>query len=74
MATKEKFSSQMDSELWAKARKIAKEEGKQIQAILEEGVKAVIEDRESKKVRPEVMSHFKDSIKKNYELGRLLAQ
>lgn len=75
MATKDKkkFSSQMNSELFEKARKIAEVEGKLFQTILEEGIKKVIEDRESKGSL-ETMDHFKDSLKKNYELGKLLAQ
>ncbi len=74
MTSKQKFSSQMDPELLARAKQLAKAEGRLWQSILEEGVLKVLESRDAKKIRPETMTHFQDSLSKNQDLARLLAQ
>ena len=76
MATlkREKFSSQADPDLLAQMRKIANDDGRQFQAVLEDAFRAYIEGRSQRKVRPEVMSHFWASVEKNRRLGELLAQ
>ena len=76
MATlkREKFSSQVDPELLAGIRKIASDDGRQVQAVLEDAFRAYIEGRSQRKVRTEVMAHFWASVEKNRRLGELLAQ
>ena len=76
MATirREKFSSQVAPELLTKIRKIASDDGRQFQAVLEDALQAYIEGRSQRKVRPEVMAHFWASVEKNRRLGELLAQ
>ena len=76
MATpkREKFSSQVNPELLAAMRKIASDDGRQFQAVLEDAFRAYVEGRSQRKVRPEVMAHFWASVEKNYKLGKLLAQ
>ncbi len=76
MATpkREKFSSQVDPELLAGMRKIANDDGRQFQAVLEDALRTYIEGRSQRKVRPEVMAHFWASVEKNYRLGELLAR
>ena len=76
MATirREKFSSQVDPELLAQMRKIASDDGRQFQAVLEDAFHAYIEERSQKKVRPEVMAHARASMERNRELLELLAQ
>ena len=76
MATpkREKFSSQVDPELLAGMRKIASDEGRQLQAVLEDAFAAYIEGRAQRKVRPEVMAHARASMERNRELLELLAQ
>lgn len=44
-ADKEKFATQLDAELLATLRSVAKAEGRQIQAIVEEALKAHLADR-----------------------------
>ena len=72
-AKREKFSSQVDPELLAGMRKIASDDGRQFQAVLEDAFRAYIESR-SKKVRPEVMTHVRASMERNRGLLELLAQ
>jgi hypothetical protein len=76
MATlkREKFSSQVDPELLAAMRKIASDDGRQFQAVLEDAFRAYIEDHSQRKVRPEVMAHVRASVERNRELLELLAQ
>ena len=76
MATlkREKFSSQVDPELLASMRKIASDDGRQFQAVLEDAFRGYIESRSNRKVRPEVMAHARASIERNRELLELLAQ
>jgi len=42
---REKFATQVDANVFAAIRRIAKEEGRQLQAIVEEALKAHIEQR-----------------------------
>ena len=76
MATRkrERFSSQVDPELLAQMRQIASNDGRQLQAVLEDAFRAYIESREQRRIRPEVMAHARASIERNRELLELLAQ
>ena len=71
---REKFSSQVDSELLAGMREIASDVGRQLQAVLEDAFRAYIEGRSQGKVRPEVMAQVRASVERNRELLELLAQ
>ena len=73
-AKREKFSSQVDPELLAGIRRIATDDGRQFQAVLEDAFRAYIEGRSQRKVRPEVMAHARASMERNRELLELLAQ
>ena len=73
-AKREKFSSQVDPELLAGIRRIASDDGRQFQAVLEDAFRAYIEGRSQRKVRPEVMAHARASMERNRELLKLLAQ
>ena len=75
MATvREKFSSQASPELLARMREIARKEGRHFQAVLEDAMRDYIESNAQNKVRPEVMAHYRASVKKNRRLYELLAQ
>ena len=76
MATpkREKFSSQVDPELLTQIRKIASDDGRQFQAVLEDAIRVYIEGRSQRKVRPEVMAHFQASMEKNHRLLELFAK
>ena len=75
MATKrEKFSSQAAPELLSKMREIARSDGRHFQAVLEDAMITYIEGRESPNVRPEVMAHYRASVRRHRRLYELLAK
>ncbi len=74
IAPRKKFSSQADPELLAAMRQIARTDGRQFQAVLEDAMSHYIESRANQRVRPEVMAHFQASLEKNRRLGELLGK
>ncbi len=70
---REEFSSEIPTELLVGMRKIASDDGRQFQAVVEDAFRAYLESR-SRNVRPEVMAHFRASMEKNRRLMELLAQ
>ena len=73
ITTREKFSSQASPELLAGMRQIARQEGRQFQAVLEDAMRSYLDSKSQEKVRPEFMAHLRASIEKNRRLGELLA-
>lgn len=53
---REKFATQMDSVLLSDLRQMAKSEGRQIQALLEEAVQAFLEEKNGLKPAADVMA------------------
>jgi hypothetical protein len=74
MSTRVKFASQADPDVLADVRALAKEEGRQFQAVVEEALKEWVERKRSDQPRPEVVAHLKATIERNRELYRRLAQ
>lgn len=74
VTTREKFSSQAAPELLAGMRQIARTEGRQFQAVMEDAMRNYLETKTQEKVRPEVMAHYRASVEKNRLLAELLAQ
>ena len=74
VAQREKFSSQANPEVLSEMRAIARREGRQLQAVLEEAMIDYIETKKSGDVRPRFMAHFRASLERNRRLGELLAQ
>ena len=74
VAQREKFSSQASPELLAEVRKIARDDGRYFQSVLEDALRDYIKSREQQKFRPEVMAHHRASIERNRLLYKLLAQ
>ncbi len=72
--TRQKFSSQVDPELLERMREIARKEGRQFQAVLEEAMASYIESKTRENVRPEVMAHYRASVERHRRLYELLAQ
>ena len=70
---REKFSSQATPEILAGMRDIARKEGRQLQAVLEDAMIVYIESKSQERVRPEVMAHYQASLERNRRLGELLA-
>ncbi len=71
---REKFSSQASPELLATMREIARTEGRQFQAVLEDALRQYVESRAHEKPRSTVMAHFQASVERNRRLGELLAK
>lgn len=74
VAKREKFSSQAAPELLSKMREIAKSDGRQLQAVLEDAMRDYIENRERPNIRPEVMAHYRTSVRRHRRLYELLAE
>lgn len=74
MVAREKFSSQASPDLLAEMRRVARDEGRHFQSVLEDAMRVYLESREQQKVRPEVMAHYRASVEKNRRLYELLAQ
>ena len=72
--TRQKFSSQAAPELLEGMREIARKEGRQFQAVLEEAMAGYIESKTQEGVRPEFMAHYRASLERNRLLAELLAQ
>lgn len=58
---REKFATQVDRELLAALRKLADEEGRQIQALVEEALVSLVEERRQGKARAHVMQAYQKS-------------
>jgi hypothetical protein len=57
-ATREKFATQVDGELLADLRRLAQQEGRQLQALVEEALAGLIEQRRQAKPRPHAMAAY----------------
>ncbi len=74
VVAREKFSTQATPELLAGMREVARTEGRQFQAVMEDAMRTYLESKTQEKVRPEVMAHYRASVEKNRLLAELLAQ
>jgi hypothetical protein len=72
--TREKFATQVDGEILAAIRKIAKDEGRQLQAVVEEALKAHIEQRAVSRPRADVLAAYKASLPRYAALYEKLAK
>ena len=72
--TREKFATQVDGALLADLRGLAKQEGRQIQALVEEAFAALIEQRRQSTARPHVMNAYGKSHARYASLYKKLAQ
>ena len=71
---REKFATQVDSELLADLRDIARQEGRQIQAVVEEAFAGLIEQRRQAKARKHVMAAYEASHRRFAPLYEKLAK
>jgi hypothetical protein len=69
-----KFSSQASPEALSAMREIARSEGRQFQAVLQEAMEEYIANRNRQTPRAEVMAHFRASVERNRRLFELLAE
>ena len=72
--TRDKFATQVDGALLADLRGLAQREGRQIQALVEEAIAALIEQRRQGTVRPHVMGAYRRSHARYAALYKKLAQ
>jgi hypothetical protein len=73
-ASKEKFATQVTSEILAEVRALAHSEGRQLQALVDEALADLIEKRRNTRPRPHVMSAYDLSHERFAELYRKLAK
>jgi hypothetical protein len=73
-SVREKFATQVDSEILAAIRAIAQKEGRQIQALVDEALADLIEKRKNSRPRAHVMDAYLTSHQKYDELYKKLAE
>lgn len=71
---REKFATQVNSEILTKVRLLAEREGRQIQALVEEALADLIEKRRNARPRPHVMAAYLASHEKYGPLYKKLAE
>jgi hypothetical protein len=71
---REKFATQVNSEILSAVRTLAETEGRQIQALVDEAFADLIEKRKHAKPRPHVMSAYFASLEKYDSLYTKLAE
>ena len=74
MSTRTKFATQVDAELLAKVREMAKAQGKQIQALMDEALADLLEKHDQSKPRRHVMTAYRASHGKYAGLYKKLAE
>ena len=72
--TREKFATQVNAELLSSIRAIAEQEGRQLQALVDEALADLIEKRKHGRPRPQVMAAYLASHDKYGELYEKLAK
>ncbi len=71
---REKFATQVDSEILSTVRDLAKSEGRQLQALVDEALADLIEKRKNGRPRPGVMAVYQASHEKFAPLYKKLAE
>ena len=72
--TREKFATQVDAEILDSIRDIAKSEGRQLQALVDEALADLIEKRRRANPRAHVMAAYQASHEKYAGLYKKLAE
>ena len=71
---REKFATQVNSKILSSVRALAQEEGRQIQALVDEALADLIEKRKNARPRSHVMAAYLASHEKYGELYKKLAK
>jgi hypothetical protein len=74
MQTREKFATQVNSEILAAVRSLAESEGRQLQSLVDEALADLVEKRKGAKPRSHVMAAYLASHEKYSELYKKLAK
>ena len=72
--TREKLTAQVDGALLADLRRLAEQEHQPVQALVEEAIEALIEQRRQNSARPHVMGAYQDSHAHYAPLYKKLAE
>jgi hypothetical protein len=71
---RQKFATQVDADLIAAVRRIAREEGRQVQALIDEALADLVEKRRMGKPRKHVMAAYQASHARFGTLYQKLAE
>ena len=71
---REKFATQVDPTILASVRSLAQQEGRQLQALVEEALADLIEKRKNGRPRPRVMAAYQTSHETYGALYKKLAR
>lgn len=71
---REKFATQVNAELLSAVRNLAKEEGRQLQALVDEALADLLEKRKNARPRTHVMDAYRASRAKREALYKKLAE
>ena len=76
MATleREKFATQVNSEILAAVRSLARSEGRQLQTLVDEALADLIEKRKGSRPRPHIMAVYQASHERYAPLYKKLAE
>ncbi len=74
MSQREKFATQVDTEILAGVRRLASKEGRQLQALVDEALADLLEKRTNARPRPRVLAVYLSSHDKYGELYKKLAE
>lgn len=72
--TREKFATQVNSEILTAVRALAQQEGRQLQALVDEALADLIEKHRNARPRPHVMAAYLGSHEKFGPLYKKLAE
>lgn len=71
---KQKFATQVDPDLIDAVRDIAREEGRQVQSLIDEALADLVEKRRLGKPRKHVMAAYRGSVERYGKLYKKLAE
>lgn len=74
MSERKKFATQMKPELIEQLKARAKSEGRQIQAVVEDAVRAHLEKPQGYQMRPDVKAALENTVKRFPETLKTLAK
>lgn len=74
MKQRQKFATQVDPDLIEAVRELARAEGRQMQALIDEALADLIEKRRMQRPRPQVMAAYRASLPRFGKLYKKLAE
>ena len=74
MTQRQKFASQASPEVLRAVRAIADQEGRHLQAVIEEALQEYVDRRTGERPREQVLAHLQASVERHRDLYRRLAE